>query len=398
MITADQRRGTLDLNYTKPTPPSTSTGLLKLEWKDRRTNATVDSLTIFPEDGLTYQKVDTGREGDRVYLLEYGSHSDRRYFFWMQDKLEGNLDEDNCVMLNTYLADPKSAEEKVHGEPEEGDSPSSSGGGEEGSSGAMRLDMNGLGGGGMDNAALMQIMSNLGPDGTASTREGDSSANSADATAGGGSAPQGQVDALSNILENLGMPQPSNSTSSESTTTNSGAASTDAVVSSTGPTAASTGASATSGLTLSDLQGAMAGLATTSPTNLRPTPPLNTLITPHSISTILLSDESIKSKLVSLLPEGQQTTEFLEENLRSPQVAQCLKSISAALADEGMDGFHSIMANFQLDPKDGQEALVGGNPIQAFLDSVLKKVERERGSEEGAKEEEKSDADEEMKD
>lgn len=394
MISPDQRRGTLDLNYTKPTPPSSS-GTLKLEWKDRRTNATVDSLTIFAEDGLTYQKVDTGREGDRVYLLEYGSTSNRRYFFWMQDKLEGTLDEDNCVLLNTYLADPKAAEENVNGEGEESE-PASAG---SSPSGGMRLDMNGLGSGGMDNAALMQIMSNLGPNGTASAREGDSSA----ASGGDAAAPQGQVDALSNILENLGMPQP-NASVSESTTT--AGASTDAVASSAPDAVASTGSTATpaaapasSGLTLSDLQGAMAGLATTSPTNLQPlnpTPPLNELVTPASISTVFLSDEAIKSKLVSLLPEGQQTTEYLEENLRSPQVAQCLKSLSAALADEGMEGFHSILANFQLDPKDGQEALVGGNPIQAFLDCVLKSVEREKSTEEGTKEG-KSDGDEEMK-
>jgi hypothetical protein len=170
-------------------------------------------------------------------------------------------------------------------------------------------------------------------------------------------------------------------------------------VASTGSTATPAAAPASSGLTLSDLQGAMAGLATTSPTNLQPlnpTPPLNELVTPASISTVFLSDEAIKSKLVSLLPEGQQTTEYLEENLRSPQVAQCLKSLSAALADEGMEGFHSILANFQLDPKDGQEALVGGNPIQAFLDCVLKSVEREKSTEEGTKEG-KSDGDEEMK-
>lgn len=395
MISADQRRGTLDLNYTKPTPPS-SNGTLKLEWKDRRTNATVDSLTIFAEDGLTYQKVDTGREGDRVYLLEYGSTSNRRYFFWMQDKLEGTLDEDNCVLLNTYLTDPKAAEEKVNGEGEESAEPASGS-----PSGGMRLDMNGLGSGGMDNAALMQIMSNLGPNGTASAREGDSSA----ASGGDAAAPQGQVDALSNILENLGMPQPnvpvSESTATAGASTDAVASSApDAVTSSTSSTATPAAAApASSGLTLSDLQGAMAGLATTSPTNLQPlnpTPPLNELVTPASISTVILSDEAVKSKLVSLLPEGQQTTEYLEENLRSPQVAQCLKSLSAALADEGMEGFHSILANFQLDPKDGQEALVGGNPIQAFLDCVLKSVEREKSTEEEAKEG-KSDGDEEMK-
>ena len=221
MVTADQRRGTLCLNYSNPTPPATS-GLLKLEWKDRRTNATVDSFTIFPEDGLTYQKVDTGREGDRVYLLEYGSNSERRYFFWMQDKLEGNLDEENCVLLNTYLADPKAAEEKVKGEMqgEDNESSADSSGGASGSNtgAGFRLDMNGLGGGGLDNAALMQIMSGLGPNGTAASETGGSSGGSESNTSA--TAPQGQVDALSNILENLGMPQPNTGASSAESTTN----------------------------------------------------------------------------------------------------------------------------------------------------------------------------------
>ena len=71
---------------------------------------------------------------------------------------------------------------------------------------------------------------------------------------------------------------------------------------------------------------------------------------------------------------------MLEENLRSPQVRQCLASLTAALA-EG-DDFNSILANFRLDPADGASALEAGNPIQAFLDCILRQVERER--EEGA--------------
>ena len=43
---------------------------------------------------------------------------------------------------------------------------------------------------------------------------------------------------------------------------------------------------------------------------------------------------------------------------------------------------NSILANFRLDPADGASALEAGNPIQAFLDCILRQVERER--EEGA--------------
>lgn len=40
-------------------------------------------IIILPEEA-EYKKVDTGREGERVYLLEIGGN--RRFFYWMQDK------------------------------------------------------------------------------------------------------------------------------------------------------------------------------------------------------------------------------------------------------------------------------------------------------------------------
>lgn len=42
-----------------------------------------------------YKKVDTGREGDRVFLLEIAGN--RRFFFWMQDK---SADKDEVI---TYM-------------------------------------------------------------------------------------------------------------------------------------------------------------------------------------------------------------------------------------------------------------------------------------------------------
>ena len=86
----------MEVNWTQST---SSVGVLKIEWKDRRTRSVIDSLSIFPEDNCTYSKVDTGRPNDRVYYLQYGNASERRFFFWMQDKEEGNLDEENCVKM-----------------------------------------------------------------------------------------------------------------------------------------------------------------------------------------------------------------------------------------------------------------------------------------------------------
>jgi hypothetical protein len=186
-----------------------------------------------------------------------------------------------------------------------------------------------------------------------------------------------QVDALSNILENLGMPQGDQA----------GAVS-------AAPAPATGGGGM---LTLADLQSAMGGVqqqaASANP------PGLNEIVTPDAISD-LLANEDVRNRLLEQLPEEQRTAEFLEENLRSPQIQQTLRSLSAALMpdDNGsMDGYHSVLANFQLDAADGQRALAAGqSPIQAFLDCVLASVEKEQQEEEADGEAKDDDA--EMKD
>lgn len=40
-------------------------------------------MIILPEEAV-YKKIDTGREGERVYLMEIAGN--RRFFYWMQDK------------------------------------------------------------------------------------------------------------------------------------------------------------------------------------------------------------------------------------------------------------------------------------------------------------------------
>jgi hypothetical protein len=74
---------------------------------------------------------------------------------------------------------------------------------------------------------------------------------------------------------------------------------------------------------------------------------------------------------------------------------QTLRSLTSALLpdDNGsMDGYHSVLANFQLDASDGQRALSEGkSPIQAFLECVLASVEKENAEGE-SKEGEDDDA------
>jgi len=173
-----------------------------------------------------------------------------------------------------------------------------------------------------------------------------------------------QVDALSNILENLGMPQGGDQSNTDSNST----------------AAVASGAAAGTGgtLTLADLQNAMGGVQTQQD-NTHPAG-LHDVVTPGAISS-LLANEEVRNRLLQELPEEQRSSEYLESCLRSPQVQQTLRSLTSALLpdDNGsMDGYQSVLANFQLDAADGQKALSEGkSPIQAFLDCVLASVEKE---------------------
>lgn len=87
LVEPDARRGEMHVVWTT-TPAAagqatTAGGHLKIEWKDRRTKTTVNTIPIFPEDDATFERVETGREGDRVYLLQCGTNNaDSRHFFW----------------------------------------------------------------------------------------------------------------------------------------------------------------------------------------------------------------------------------------------------------------------------------------------------------------------------
>lgn len=202
-----------------------------------------------------------------------------------------------------------------------------------------------------------------------------------------------QVDALSNILEHLGMPQQQSS----STTTPFGGVSASGTSTNTTNNTNATGASLGGTLTLADLQGAMAGLgavAAAAPTTTEPIP-LHQVVTPAAIQSL---DDAAKARLLELLPEEQRTLEHLHDNLMSPQIQQTLRALSQAiLPDEQgqLDGYHSVIANFQLDPRDGEAALTSGNPIQAFLDCILASVEKEEPKEQEEEEEEQQHQEEE---
>jgi 26S proteasome regulatory subunit N13 len=262
---------------------------------DRRDKTVVDSFPI-DNSGGKFERI---REDERIYLWTRGPNQWEMY--WMQD-LNKDGEDDLLIKVNQYLMNPSDA---------------------------------------APDAPLRN------------TTTSNSTSNTPTSTTN-----NAQIDALSNILENLGIPEAAgNSTSVPSTP---------------------------GILTLADLQGAMASLNAANETATRSTPlPLTEIVSPSAI-TALLQNEETKNRLLQFLPEEQRTLEHLEENLRSPQVQQTLRSLSNAICPDeqgSLDGYHSVIANFQLDPRDGEEALAAGNPIQAFLDCILSSVSREEGEE-----------------
>lgn len=113
MISPDPRRGEIRMLWKANDAAGAGAvanngGVLTFEWVDRRTTLPVTTLTIFPEDGVTYQRVWTGgeddRAADRVYALQYGNNSDRRFFFWMQE-LTDVQDGEYARDINAYCSD-----------------------------------------------------------------------------------------------------------------------------------------------------------------------------------------------------------------------------------------------------------------------------------------------------
>ena len=63
---------------------------------------------------------------------------------------------------------------------------------------------------------------------------------------------------------------------------------------------------------------------------------------------------TVRSEAIRQLPEGQQSEEFLEENIRSPQFQQSLSVLSDVIQQDG----GSVAGSFGIDPAPGQEELV----------------------------------------
>lgn len=310
-VTPDTRRLQVNIKYNDGISGSGNDASLPQglvwEWYDRRENKTLESFPVTNPIQLSRADVPKSQDMDSNDRVYYWKVDNEWRMLWLQDK------EDDPALIekaNEILKEPK----KTRGHASGGAS----------------------------------------ADGVSAPSPGNASTSSASTTTR-------QVDALSNILENLG-------TGDGNTAGGRGGA---------GATSGPTGT-----LTLADLQGAMSGLQqqqdSTNP------PGLNEIVTPDAVS-FLLENEEVRQRLLEELPEEQRSEAFLEENLRSPQVQQTLRSLTMALMpdDNGsMEGYHSVLANFQLDAADGQTALAEGkSPIQAFLDCVLASVDKEKKEE-----------------
>lgn len=330
------------------------------EEAEKKKTTTAAPALVHPS-AWTFRKIDPPlptrtHKDDRVYVFTHppiitttsgdgasasSDPHDLYDLYWMQDA-DPSHDDDLVEQVNQYLSDPAKAVAEATG-------------------------------GGTAAASGMGA--------TGSLRAGGAGAAASTTAAASSSA---QVDALSTILENLGMPQSSSSSSSESPPPLGG-----------GTDATAAGAAPRNALTLADLQGAMAGIQQAQQQQQARTAPsisLSDVVTSDAVTSVL-NDADARDRLLALLPEEQRTPELLEENLRSPQVRQTLRLLTQALLpdDDGrVDGFLSVVANFQLPSpppsegggsgRDAQQALVvqaSTNPIQAFLDAIVRSVQQE---------------------
>ena len=105
LVEPDARRGELHVVWVTGAATSGATGAggghLKIEWKDRRTKTVVNSIPIFANtDDATFERVETGKDGDRVYLLTVGNEN--RHFFWYVYIIQSVFFIRFVLVMNTY--------------------------------------------------------------------------------------------------------------------------------------------------------------------------------------------------------------------------------------------------------------------------------------------------------
>jgi hypothetical protein len=138
--------------------PPGQDGVVHLKWTNRTSNAVEPDVLIFPNE-WKFEAIETGRDGELVWLLQLAKNKERRHFFW---SLESDKDvaKDKATKLSSYLKDPSSIP------PVGGAAAGGAGGaGPGGMTQQQLLQMlgGGAGGGGnVDPAMLAQLMGGMG--------------------------------------------------------------------------------------------------------------------------------------------------------------------------------------------------------------------------------------------
>eukprot|EP01042_Synura_sphagnicola_P003388 gene3388-4200_t len=104
---------------------------------------------------------------------------------------------------------------------------------------------------------------------------------------------------------------------------------------------------------------------------------LQQVLSPEAVlSTGVLRDPDVQAELLPHLPPGQQSAEFLESTVRSPQLTQSITAL-----DEALQGgnYGAVVSNFGIDPSPGTAALLRGDPVTAFVTSLVAEADRNRG-------------------
>lgn len=317
--TADKRKGSVSL-------VSTPDQLVRFRWTDRSSGNVEDDRIIMPGDA-TFKSVNTGKGDDRVYILKLNSGGPH-LMYWLQDK-SNEKDKENVDKLNDLMTNPSAVQAAIAAR-------NASGGAVAGPGGVP----------GLGPEAWAQLMGLQQPPGASPGAAAAAAAAAPPAPAPAPAAPSSSsADALppapvggldfSNLLTSLGGNAP--------------------------PAAPATAAAP---LTAEGLRSAISEATTSRPNPLE----LQDIYQVDAVlSSGILEDEALRAELITLLPEGQQSEEYLETALRSPQLRDSMRSLSRAL---NPDNYATVMANFGLDPAVGSEHLVRGEAVQAFLHAL----------------------------
>lgn len=74
-LAPDNRKGQLAVQHDNE-------GMVHVKWTDRSTGSVGLDRVVFPHD-ITFKRIRTGKDTDRVYELKYTANNNR-FFFWMQ--------------------------------------------------------------------------------------------------------------------------------------------------------------------------------------------------------------------------------------------------------------------------------------------------------------------------